>query len=278
MLFPFCNSKLTSIELTGLLFTSYPHQYSLVMNIYIYHALIALLLNFFVISAASKDRKETKCFIPLVISFSLFNLSEAVLNLTLWSYQCLEFFIRAYYSLAILTLVCLYTAEISEFRNRKLTYAVALMVVFVACIVWFTDSVISGIRSIEYLVTAVKARGYILFQGASIALLTSIGFMLIVGCRKAESHQQQIKCASTLVAILPNVLVCLMVLALMGLGYELNAIGVIPITMMAFILITLATEESHKLTDIRRFMPGSVAILPRASGTLNSNEVSSLVE
>ncbi len=229
------------------------------MNIYAYPALVAFLINFAVIWAALKGQKQTKVFVPLVMGFSFLNLCEVLIFLTMGS-ALIDYLIRAYYVGALLSLglVSLYAAEVSESQNKTLTYSVIFVIATFAILSACTDLVVVGSRSIEYSVTAVKGSGYIIFQAFSVGLITSAVFMLIRGYRSANSHQQQIKCASTIVAILPTVLACLILLVLMSLGYRLNATGIIPITMMAFILITLASEGSHKLTDIRRFIPGSV--------------------
>jgi hypothetical protein len=227
------------------------------MNIYAFPALIALLINFTILWAAAKGQQKTKCFIPLVIGFSLLNSCEIVAFRLIGNPEYLEYAIRAYYVAAVssLSLVCLYSAEVSKFETKFFTYAVASVVATFALVTLFSDMVITGIRSIEYAVTAVKGPAYVLFQIFGVSMLAMIGLLLVLGYRKAETHQQQIKCAGTLVAILPNVLACLTLLVLMGLGFKINAVGIIPLTMIAFILITLASEERHRLTDIRRFIP-----------------------
>jgi len=154
--------------------------------------------------------------------------------------------------------VSLYAAEVSESQNKALTHGVIFVIAAFAILSVCTDVIVVGSRSIEYSITAVKGSAYVIFQAFSVGLISLAVTMLIRGYRKANSHQRQIRCASTILAILPTVLACLILLLIMSLGYQLNATAIIPITMMAFILITLASEGSHKLTDIRRYIPGSV--------------------
>jgi len=193
------------------------------------------------------------------MGFSFLNLCEVLVFLSMDS-SLVDYFIRAYYAGALLSLglVSLYAAEVSESQNKALTHGVIFVIAAFAILSVCTDVIVVGSRSIEYSITAVKGSAYVIFQAFSVGLISLAVTMLIRGYRKANSHQRQIRCASTILAILPTVLACLILLLIMSLGYQLNATAIIPITMMAFILITLASEGSHKLTDIRRYIPGSV--------------------
>lgn len=229
------------------------------MNFIVIPAVLALIVNFAVIWAANRASKKTIGFIPLVLSFSLLNTCEILASFSGWNPAALEFIVRCYYCCAVvsLSLVTLYAAEISKYQSPKLNWFIGVTSVTISIAIMFSDLILSGIHSIGYSVSADKGQAYIVFQLFSLSLLISVGVMLTLGYKNALTHEQQIKCSSTALAITPNIIASLGLLVLMWFGIKINAIIVLPLTMMAFILITLASEERHKLTDIRRFIPGS---------------------
>lgn len=229
------------------------------MNIIMLPPILALIVNFGVLWAASRSTNKTMGFIPLVIGFSMLNMCEILGSFSGWSHAALEFIVRCYYCCAVvaLALVTLYAAEISRYQTPKLNWFIGVTTAMVSLAIMFSDLVLAGIHSIGYSVSADKGLAYIVFQLFSLGLLMSVGVMLTLGYRNARTHEQQIKCSGTALAILPSIVACLCLLVLMWFGIKINAIIVLPLTIMAFILITLALEERHKLTDIRRFIPGS---------------------
>ncbi|MFT6724623.1 MAG: hypothetical protein ACJARN_001489, partial [Arenicella sp.] len=172
------------------------------MNVYVFPALTALLINFTVVCAAFRGQKKTSFFIPLVIGFSLLNLCEIVAFQLLGKPEYLDYAIRIYYVAAVLSLslVCLYSAEVSKLKHKLLLLAVSLVVASFTILTLFTDLVITGVRPIDYAVTAIRGPAYELFQFFGLSMLSIICSMLVYGYRKAETHQQQIKCAGTLLA------------------------------------------------------------------------------
>jgi len=229
------------------------------MTIYYYPALIALLINIAVIWIALKGERKTKWFIPLLVLCSLLNLVELLSTLESFGVGGLATIVRIYYAcaIALLSLVCLYAAEVAKHLNTWMTYSIFLVAIMFAVAVLSTDLVVAGAYRVGYAITAVQGEAYIAFQVIVLLMLALIGFVLLSGYRNASSHQQQIKCAGTLLALLPTVVASIVILVLMFLGFKITALGILPITMVAFILITLASEEALKLTDIRRFIPGS---------------------
>jgi len=229
------------------------------MNLIVLPALLALIVNFAVVWAASRGSNKTRGFIPLVLSCSMLNLCEVIAGYQGWSLAALEFILRSYYCFALvaLSMVMLYAAEISKYQTSKLNWSIGVVVALISLLVLFSDLIVSGVHSIGYSVSADRGFAYIVFQLFSLGLLISTGVMLIFGYRSATTHEQQIKCSGTALAIMPNFVAALTLLILMWLGIKINAVMILPSTMMAFILITLASEERHQLTDIRRFIPGS---------------------
>ncbi len=229
------------------------------MNIIVVPAVLALIVNFVVLWAAGRTANRTTGFIPLVVGFSMMNTCEILGSFSGWSPTTLELIVRCYYCSAVisLSLVMLYAAEISKYQTTALNWAIGFMAGTISFAILFSDLILTGIHSIGYSVSADKGIAYIVFQSFSLGLLISVGVMLTQGYRNALTHDQQIKCSGTALAIMPTIIACLGLLILMWCGIKINATVVLPLTMMAFILITLASEEHHKLTDIRRFIPGS---------------------
>lgn len=229
------------------------------MNLIVFPAIFALIVNFAVLWAANRSVEKTSGFIPLVLSFSALNVCEILGAYSGWSPAGLEFLVRCYYCCAVVSLssVTLYAAEISRYQTTILNWSIGVLAATISFAILFSDLILTGIHSIGYSVSADRGLAYIAFQLLSLGLLISVGVMLTLGYRNAVTHEQQIKCSGTAMAIMPSIIASLSLLILMWFGVKINAVVVLPLSMMAFILITLASEERHKLTDIRRFIPGS---------------------
>jgi len=117
--------------------------------------------------------------------------------------------------------------------------------------------VVSGVESWGYVVTAVRGDLYNVFQVMALLLTAQIVYLLYKGYKNADSHTSQIRCAYSAIALTPLVLAVLLVILLMNLGFHINAVVFFPVATTLFLVITLASEEKHRLTDIRRFIPFS---------------------
>ena len=58
-------------------------------------------------------------------------------------------------------------------------------------------------------------------------------------------------------AYIPLVAIALTVLFLMNVGLKINATGLLPISTALFVWILVYSERRHRLTDIRRVVPGT---------------------
>ncbi len=242
------------------------------MSIHLVSGLLAVAISLFVIMAASQGKSRSSFFVPMIIAFALFHLSE-VLGLVLFGQaHTIENLIRVYYavSLVALALISFYACEVANIRIKGFKVAAICATLFFGALCIATDIVVAGVQSINYFPTAVKGPAYLLFRVFSLGLLLVISAVLIVGYRRANSHKRQIQCIYTLYAIFPIILTCSGLLVLMALEYKINGVGVLPAASILFMVITLVSEERHQLTDIRRFVPSS-------SERKTSSEVMSIV-
>ena len=164
------------------------------MNIIVLPPVLALIVNFAVLWAASRSTSKTTGFIPLVIGFSMLNICEILGSFSGWSPAALEFIVRCYYCCAVisLTLVTLYAAEISKYQTLKLNLSIGVLTAAVSLAIMFSDFILAGVHSIGYSVSANKGVAYIVFQLFSLGLLISVGAMLTLGYRNAQTHEQQL--------------------------------------------------------------------------------------
>ena len=121
----------------------------------------------------------------------------------------------------------------------------------------FSGLVINGVELLGHSQTAIKGDFYPVFQLFTLFMLGLTIAVLIRGYLRPKDHLMQIQCSYTLLAILPLVLSCIVLIVIMALGYRVNGALIMPILQVAFTLITLLGESKHQITDVRRFMPYS---------------------
>ena len=229
------------------------------ISIYMIPAMLAVVVSLFVIWAASQGSSKSRFFIPMVIAFTLFHITEIVGLILFNQSHTIHSIIRLYYVLSLigLSLISLYAIEVSKIKVRGVKPAIVAVALTFAFLCFGTDMIIAGVQSVGYSPTVIKGPGYIIFRILSAAFLISIAVFLYQGYCKANSHEVQIQCVYTIYALLPITIICLFLLILMAAGNEISAVGVLPVGSIMFLLITLGSEKRHNLTDIRRLVPGS---------------------
>jgi hypothetical protein len=160
-------------------------------------------------------------------------------------------------SIASLLFISWYVASLVSLRDSihiKVTTPLCLIIV---ALVLATDLIVSGSTPLSYILTATRGPLYWIFQLLSIVLLTSILAQLFTAYFKADTHIVEIRIAYTAMALVPLFVTMLLVFILMNLGVLINATVLLPFATTLFLIITLASEYQHKLTDVRRFLPFS---------------------
>jgi len=254
------------------------------MSFLVVPALIALLIKLFVLVASrSASRSQARldtgdsrvaadklmvfgAFTTMVLVMSGHNLVELLFYSGVGDGNSSELLLRWYYLFTVLSLgsMVVYAKSVSAMhsKNSKLSTLVNGTVVIVSFIagvsIFFTNSLILGVDSIGYSITAIQGEYFWTFFMLSILAFALIYGYLIIGYISAKTHQSQIQCGYTLVALLPIMLTSIGLIVLMNMGYRLNAALVMPLASAAFLVITLRGEREHQMFDIRRHIPYSL--------------------
>jgi hypothetical protein len=229
------------------------------MNLYILPALLALMIKVGVLVIAHRSERHSPGFIKLVLVFALHNLCEVLLFIEFFLAGSNDLTLRAYYVSSIwgLVFVLLYGMEVAHYKQPTLRLVALAGATLLSVMVLASGYVVAGSHAIGYVFTATKGPLYFLFQVYSMAAMMTVFAVLVFGYRSAKSHMTEIQCLSTVASFLPLILLSVLIMMLMNLGFEINATAILPIATSAFLCILLLTESHHRLTDIRRFLPGS---------------------
>lgn len=240
------------------------------LSIYILPALIALLIKLWVLFVSKRGSKlvsetgktQSSLFFTMVLLFACHNVAEVLGFLEYFSGDRYGQVTRWYYVMSVLALssIVFYAEQVSKtLKNSKILYGVlGSGALALSAVLLFTDFIVAGSASIGYSLTAVKGSYYAVFQIYSLSAYALIVYFLVVGYKNAEDHRTEIQCAYTMFAMAPLVVVALALMAVMAMGYTVNASVILPFTTAAFLLITLKGERLHQLTDIRRHIPFSL--------------------
>jgi DNA-binding NtrC family response regulator len=85
----------------------------------------------------------------------------------------------------------------------------------------------------------------------------SIIVILSMGYVRSNDSLTERQCLYTLLALLPLLLAGPTVLLLQHLGWQINTSLILPITSTFYLLVIVASEKVHRLTDIRAYLPFS---------------------
>lgn len=229
------------------------------MSMFVFPAVIALTIKLMVIFIYRRNLQGNSYFTMLVLIFACHNFCEV---LVFWEYFRgikAEYLVRSYYVISLFALFAIAThaANVSLLKEKLFATILLPVICLISLMLMLTDLVVSGVESWGYVVTAVRGDLYNVFQVMALLLTAQIVYLLYKGYKNADSHTSQIRCAYSAIALTPLVLAVLLVILLMNLGFHINAVVFFPVATTLFLVITLASEEKHRLTDIRRFIPFS---------------------
>lgn len=242
------------------------------MELYAIPAFVALLLKLTVVFFARKANESSQLFLCMVMLFALHNVSELLVIMGLLNGQASEFLVRTYYAITFFALshICVYTLNVSNSRVSKPVFItlMATAIIFTS-FVFYTDLIVSGVKSIGYTVTAEQGSFYFAFQTYTLGVFVFTLATLTRGYLTATQKAHQAQCLYTIVAILPMILVGFTVMIAMQLGYRISAALVFPVASTIFLLFSLRSERMHGITDMGHFFTFS-------KERLTSNAVSEL--
>ncbi|GAA6138808.1 hypothetical protein NBRC116583_25550 [Arenicella sp. 4NH20-0111] len=229
------------------------------MSIFVVPALVALIIKLGVMFVSRTTFMSSPYFGFMVLVFACHNLCEV---LVFWEYfhgDKAEYVLRSYYVISLVSLlsIALYISSIVDFIGAPIKRLLVSLVSFVSLFIIFSDSIVAGSRSLGYVFTAVRGEYYGVFQLLSLAFMGLLPFVLYRGYVRAQNHNTQIRCAFMGMALVPHFLSVILVILIMNLGFQVNGAAIFPFATTLFLVIILASENQHKLTDIRRFIPFS---------------------
>lgn len=229
------------------------------MNIYILPALVALVAKLVILFYAQRSPGQSRMFFSLVLILACHNLCEVLIFLEFSSGERYEI-LSAYYVATIwaLCFLLIYANEVSRATILKFKTPLIATSVVITLFLVFSNAIIDGGRSIGYVMTAIKGPFYWVFQVFALVMLISTFVLLSAGYKRAKNHLIEIQTLNVLIALAPVMIVCFAIIALMNMGFDINATAVLPLATTLFLLMTLKNEAEHRLTDVRRFLPFSI--------------------
>lgn len=223
-------------------------------------AILAFLTTAYFLYHARQKSGQSKVFYTMVLIFLAHHLCEILAFVEFIKdgpqviYQLKTYYIA---SLWLLLFILFYSQEVSKIKFPIINKSLIGIVTVTSLLILYGDTIVSGTTSLGYVVTAQKGPLYPLFQVSALTILFGTIVNLIYGYKKANDHLTEIQCIYMLIAFAPIVLISISIISLMAIGFKVNALAVVPIATTLFLIITMKSENVHKLTDIRRFMPFS---------------------
>lgn len=229
---------------------------------FIWPAIAALIIKLYLLYIGRRGTGHSTLFVTLVIVFACHNFAEILGFFEFSQSNGTHIVLRWYYVMSLMGLgvMSLYAVEISRLIELNLKSAVLVLSipVVLAFLTLFSDLIVAGTDSLVYSPTASKGPYFWAFLVYSLAAYTVITTVLVIGYRRATENLVQIQCSSTLLALAPITLLSVSLVALISIGIQINASALIPIATTLFLYLMLRGESEHRLSDIRRFIPGSL--------------------
>lgn len=178
------------------------------------------------------------------------------------SLSSIDWIFRPYYVCLIwgLILMCLFSIKTSilEHKFKHLLSLLVLSGISFSFFILTTDIIVEGVVSIGYSATAIKGEMFGVFLVFSSACLLFIVVILSIGIYKAQSDTSKNNCLWALLALMPIIIVGASISILLSFNIKINFAGILPIATSLFLIVMLKTEDSHNLSDFRRFLPLSL--------------------
>ena len=227
-------------------------------------ALVGLLFKLFVLAHVVRGGKASTLFLSLIIVFAIHNAIEIVgyfnfTNINHANDATIGLFFRLYYvaTVFVILYVFLHGLSVTKLENPVLTGILIALSTGVSALVLFTELVVAGQYLIGYSMTAIKGPAYWLFTAYLLIFLISNFGVILYGYKTNKSDIDAIRVKYSFYSLTPIMLVFIAAVLFKITGLEINATGLVPIATAIFLGIVLKTEDKHKLSDLRRFMPRS---------------------
>jgi len=231
------------------------------MGILVIPASFSLAIKLLILAVLIARKSHSRIFNSMLFVFAAHNICEILIYLEMFNNINTDWLVRVYYSLSIMAMMHMlaYAFEVSKVAklSEKISYIAAFSIVAVFAML-FSDTIVTGSAPLGYTVTAVHGSGYWLFQTLVVSSMSATIVALALGYRKSPDHLTQTQCLYTLLAIAPLTLVGPIVVALQALGVAINASLLLPIFSTLYLAVIILGESTHRLTDIRMYLPKSL--------------------
>ena len=230
-----------------------------VMSLFVIPALFALIAKILIIFVYRQNIRSAIYFKALLIIFALHNLCEVLAFWEFFRGMNGEFLLKTYYVISLVSLftIVLAVLDIHGEDHRTRIALLGCLIMATSGLILFTDLIVAGATNISYVITAERGLFYGVFQIVSLLMISNVVYMIYKGYKQSENHEVQIRSAYMGVALIPHAISVVLVIALMNLGFQINAAVIFPIATTLFVFIILASEKEHQMTDVRRFIPFS---------------------
>ena len=222
-------------------------------------SIIAILIKLTIIYFCAVSNKSNT-FVWLVAMFFINNVAELLIFFGNEIGISPDQAIRIYYIsiFFVMLFMCNYSLHISRNKVMRITLPVNIvMFVTAALLIAFSDLIVQGSTPLIHGHTADKGQFYIVYTALALYTIIFTFSVLASGYsyKRNKDHNIQKQCLWSLVALSSFLLIGLTVVLLMALGLKVSALTVLPFGTTFFVLFSLITENKHKSTDIRSFLP-----------------------
>lgn len=177
-----------------------------------------------------------------------------------FSEQSLLYALKTYYiSLIVFTVTQPFIVYLMIGRQLN-TYVAVLSIVtmnIIFALILFSDSIIAGVEVLDYTITRIQGEYYWVFQVGPFVAISFTIYTLISKIITAETYYLKIRCINMLMAFAPLAIFLPILIVLMQLGYQINAIGFLPLFMSLYLVIIALNLTSQQVPDFSFLIPGS---------------------
>lgn len=208
-------------------------------------------------------RPSLACQLTLGLIMAL--LAQSVCELSLYAFADTPETGGAYWSIvgyyvftfATIALLPFIATELSEKGvNHYLTIIAIATIAAIIGLLLFTRLIIADVAPVNYSLTRVAGSHYWMFQTSAIlAVLFTVATLL--RARHSADLFIHARATNLLLAFLPVFLFVVCVIVAMQLGFKINAVGILPICMVIYVMALIQNMHSDSIPDYTLFIPWS---------------------
>ena len=230
-----------------------------IYSLYAAPAVLAFIIKLVALFYLIRSSSQPKLFAVVVGLILVLNFSEIMLIREIALSMNSEYLVKAYYAISVLAWMAVfaYVCEISGLRIKRSIFLIFFIGAVIAFVSLSSDFIVAGAVPLGNVITAERGPVYPVWQLFCFGMIGLSMITLYLGYRRASDHQTELRNLYTALALSPIFIVCLAILVLMFLEIKINAVILLPLATSLFMVIQIATERQHKVTDLRRFVPFS---------------------